>query len=555
MSVVYQVGICGPDPRSLLWNGSFAQIDYVKCYEVGQPVGKERPFKDSVDEELLKLRQVIANGGAKFAANVSLVLVGNEIFFSRGVCSNGGAACTDSRDCGSGTCNIGHYCSNQLTGNSPSPTCASSATCSSGASCTDVANVSALKYAFDRVQPVLAQLGGTPPPISISLQMDLLVSPSFGDDPKTAPLMFSRQQLGQALPDKIIATNTYPDQWGNVTVNQLPTTCSGGSFASCVGPQNAVLGQALLAGCVDDPRYRDPVTGKIAHTIDNYFTRLQSYYPGFDLVIAETGWHTSGTCVAYNDCASTYSAGDAATYYQDLYAYVQTNKIPLLAFQPFDQRTKLCDPAGRPHRRGRGELRDLHELLPAQGRQPGAAAAGGARLAWPEPGGVHRAPRRRLDPRRQVVSPQTLVGVIGVGSAGICEHNTNIACNGGYDPAHPAPGLDKCPPGPGAQANRCVWGYCANDTTIGCNPDDPDNVTGCGVCKRAGNCYGADPPGLFAANVNCGAGPRSCVAACRNAQGCNGALAPFTDSGKCGEPGHECACFVAMAPSSAAGQR
>ena len=25
MSVVYQVGICGPDPRSLLWNGSFAR--------------------------------------------------------------------------------------------------------------------------------------------------------------------------------------------------------------------------------------------------------------------------------------------------------------------------------------------------------------------------------------------------------------------------------------------------------------------------------------------------------------------------------------------------
>ncbi len=58
-------------------------------------------------------RRADSNAGDKFAANVSLVLVGNEVLYSRGVCSNGGAACTDSRDCGTGgSCNIGHYCSN-----------------------------------------------------------------------------------------------------------------------------------------------------------------------------------------------------------------------------------------------------------------------------------------------------------------------------------------------------------------------------------------------------------------------------------------------------------
>jgi hypothetical protein len=260
MSVVHQVGICGPDPRSLAWNGSFAQIDQVKCYEIGPsgsaPVVSERAFKDSVDAELLKLNQIIANAGEKFAANVSLVLVGNEILFSRGVCSNGGAACTDNRDCSGGSCDIGHFCSNQLSGATPTAPCSSAATCGGGATCTDVTNVAPLAYAFGQVQQALTQLPGSPPPISISLQMDLLVSPSFGDDPKTAPLMRSRQLLGQALPNKIMSVNTYPDQWGTVTINQVPTSCTGGSFPSCVGAANAVLGQALLSGCVDHPRYR-----------------------------------------------------------------------------------------------------------------------------------------------------------------------------------------------------------------------------------------------------------------------------------------------------------
>ncbi|HXJ77802.1 MAG TPA: hypothetical protein VMS64_03880, partial [Candidatus Methylomirabilis sp.] len=41
MSVVYQVGICGPDPRSLAWNGSYTDLDQVKCYEVGTPLANE----------------------------------------------------------------------------------------------------------------------------------------------------------------------------------------------------------------------------------------------------------------------------------------------------------------------------------------------------------------------------------------------------------------------------------------------------------------------------------------------------------------------------------
>src|SRR6185295_1585371 len=49
MSVVDQVAICGPDPRSLAWNGTYAQIDQVRCYEVGKTVTQEAYFKDSVD--------------------------------------------------------------------------------------------------------------------------------------------------------------------------------------------------------------------------------------------------------------------------------------------------------------------------------------------------------------------------------------------------------------------------------------------------------------------------------------------------------------------------
>jgi len=307
MSVVYQVAMCGPDPRSLAWNGSYASIDQVKCYEIGPsgstPVADEPRFVDSLDEEMVKLAQVISYAGAKFAANVPLVLVGNEILFSSGTCTNGGAACTDSRDCGSGgTCAIGHYCSDQLTGASPSATCTSSSSCTAGATCTDVTNSTALAYAFTHVRTRLTDLlspyTATIPAISISLQMDLMVSPAFGDDPVTAPLMWSRQQLAQSLPNPVLSVNTYPDQWGKVLISQVPTSCTGGSFPSCVGASNAVNGAALLAGCADDPRYRDPVTGKIAHTIDNYIGRLATYYPNFDVVIAETGWHTSGTCRA-----------------------------------------------------------------------------------------------------------------------------------------------------------------------------------------------------------------------------------------------------------------
>ena len=548
MSVVYQVAICGPDPRTLAWNGTYSQIGQVKCYEVGKPVADEAGFKDSVDAELLKLGQVIANSGDKFAANVSLVFVGNEILFSRGVCSNGGAPCTDSRDCGSGTCSIGHYCSDQLSGPTPPAECSSSNVCGHGASCTDVTNVDPLRYAFGRVQQSLNQLGASAPPISISLQMDLLVSPSFGDDPRTAPLMYSRELLGQALPNKIIAANTYPDQWGKVTINQVPTTCAGGSFPSCVGPTNAVRGQALLPGCTNDPRYFDPVTGEVAHSIDNYFARLKSYYPNFDLMIAETGWHTSGTCVAYNDCLSTYSAADAATYYADLYAYVQQKKIPTLAFQPFDQRTKQCDPAGR----GPAAVAEANYGVFTNFCQ----LKGGNQALLPPAGPGSPGPNLSAfnallddDPTLGGKScrPQTLVGVTGFGSTGICEHNTGIACLTGYASGD-APGNDKCPPGPGSSTNRCVFGYCDNDTSAGCNPGDPTNPAGCGECKRAGNCFGVNPPGLFTATTSCAGA--TCIAACRSVQTCDGARAPFTTNGKCGDGTNECGCFVAMAPAT-----
>src|SRR5262249_26809698 len=248
LSLVYQVAICGPDPRSLAWNGTYGSIDDVKCYDVGAAVAGESRFADTLSAELLKLRQVLGASGDKFARNVPLVFVGNEILYSRGVCgggSNAGNACTDNSDCRGGTCHIGHYCSDQLSGATPPPQCQSSAACTGKATCTDVTNLAPLQYAFTHVQQALAKEipAASMPAISMSLQVDLLITPSFGDDAKSAALMWSRHQLAQALPSKIIAVNTYPDQWGKVLEGQ--TICPG-ALPSCVDQTNAVNGQALL---------------------------------------------------------------------------------------------------------------------------------------------------------------------------------------------------------------------------------------------------------------------------------------------------------------------
>jgi hypothetical protein len=558
MSVVYQAAICGPDPRSLDWKGAYADIGQVKCYDPGKTPAQESSYADSLAAEVLKLKQVLGAAGDKFGKHVPLVFVGNEILFSRGVCSagsgNAGAACTDTRDCGGGgTCAIPHYCSDTLTGSTPPAQCTSSASCNAGATCTDVANVAPLQHAFTTVQQVLTSAlpAASQPAISISLQVDVMTSGSLGDDGST--LMYSRQQLAQALPSKVIAVNTYPDQWGKSLIGQ--TACSG-AFPSCVGPSNAVLGQALLTGCADDPRYRDPRTGKIAHTIDNYMGLLKNrYYPGFEVMIAETGWHTAGTCAAYNDCTATYSPQDAATYWASLYAYAQTNKIPLLAFEAFDERTKQCDPLGR----SPGDVAEANyglfsnfcqlkgdntALLPPAG--PGS------------PGPNLRAFQALLDKDPTLGGPscrsQTLLETIGLGSTGVCEHNTTIACTGGYhlnDPTHTTPMNDRCPPGPGGTDNRCVWGFCENNTALGCNPDDPTNPPTCGQCQRAGNCFASNPlnpaiPGLFVAQIPCVAGSSEiCGAACWPGQGCNTAQVfgfTCTDS--------TCACYAALAPST-----
>jgi hypothetical protein len=95
-----------------------------------------------------------------------------------------------------------------------------------------------------------------------------------------------------------------------------------------------------------------------------------------------------------------------------------------------------------------------------------------------------------------------------------------------------------------------VFGYCANDPSVGCNPGDPANAAGCGACKRAGNCFSLNPPlpGLFSATVDCAG--QTCTAACLGNKSCDGARAPFTSTGTCGDGTSECGCFVAMAPAT-----
>jgi hypothetical protein len=142
------------------------------------------------------------------------------------------------------------------------------------------------------------------------------------------------------------------------------------------------------------------------------------------------------------------------------------------------------------------------------------------------------------------------VEVTGSGATGVCEHATGIACLTGYHPSNSAPGNNKCPPGPGGATNRCVFGYCASAPDVGCNPGDPANVVGCGECKRAGNCFSLNEPqpGLFVATTRCAGA--TCIAACRSNQTCDGARAPFTTTGTCGDGTNECGCFVAMAPAT-----
>ena len=98
LSVVYQVAICGPDPWSLPWNGAVTpqSIDSVTC----RPVPGQMPptmFVQSLQAEILKLKQVLRYAGPAFADTVKLALVGNEILFSKGTCTVGGAACSDER--------------------------------------------------------------------------------------------------------------------------------------------------------------------------------------------------------------------------------------------------------------------------------------------------------------------------------------------------------------------------------------------------------------------------------------------------------------------------
>src|SRR5262249_15014218 len=64
------------------------------------------------------------------------------------------------------------------------------------------------------------------------------------------------------------------------------------------------------------------------------------------------------------------------------------------------------------------------------------------------------------------------------------------------------------------------------------------------------NCFSANPPqpGLFTATTTCAGA--TCIAACRSDQTCDGARAPFTVNGTCGDGTNLCGCFAALAPAT-----
>jgi hypothetical protein len=501
LSVVYQVAICGPDPGSLPWNGAVTpqSIDSVTC----RPVPGQMPpamFVQSLQAEILKLKQVLRYAGPAFADTVKLALVGNEILFSKGTCTVGGAACSDDGDCGSGSCAIAHYCSGTLGGSQAQAiTCTQQSDCGAvdgpNGLCTDVTNGQALAYAFDQVQQVLsAELGAANvPPISISLQVDVMIGTTPGLPAATAPVLWSRQQLAAALPAKIIAVNAYPDQWGLV-----PAGGSVPPYPSCIEASNGVNGTVLDASKCPGAAsaYQSPVTNTLDHSIDTDVRLLTQYYPGFQVMFAETGWHTQGACTEYNDSSvapARFSPTAAATYLQSLYAYAAEKQIPVLVFELFDQKTKTCTAPGAtpPAEANYGVFtnycqlkQNLASLLPS-----GANLTAFDALLSPDgSGGVS-------------CEKQALFVVQGVGNTGVCAGKTTAAC------------LSDCG-GNGA----CVWGSCAENPSVGCNPDDPNNPATC-TCTRAGNCYDmAAPSGYYAAST---------AVACANAAACSSAACPF----------------------------
>lgn len=517
LAVVYEAAICGPDPASLPWNGAVtsATIASVTCRPAP---GQTQPptFQQSVQAEILKLRQVLQYAGGAFADTVQLVFVGNEILFSKGTCASGGAACSSSDDCGAnGPCAIAHYCSGTLSGSQAQATaCTQQSDCGPvdgpNGLCTDVTNGQALAYAFDQVQQALTTALGAAnvPPITISLQVDVMTGTTPGLPAATAPLLWSRQQLAAALPAKVVAVNAYPDQWGLVpAVGTVPP------YPSCIDASNAVNGTALdPSRCPGGAAaYADPVTGTLAHTIDTDVQLLTRYYPGYQIMLAETGWHTAGTCSAYNDASvapERYSPAAAATYLQALYQYVAAKQIPLLVFELFDQQTKTCTtpPSVVAAEANYGVFSNycqlkqgLQTLLPA-----GANLTAFNQLLSPDgSGGVS-------------CQNQALLTVQGVGNTGVCARKTSASC------------FSDC----GADG-ACVWGHCAENPAQGCNPGDPNNPTRC-TCTRAGNCYGtASPAGFYLPST-------TPPPACTSASDCSSATCPFG----------ACACYVAMAPAT-----
>ncbi|MDX2166851.1 MAG: hypothetical protein SF182_07295 [Deltaproteobacteria bacterium] len=509
LAAVYQVAICGPDPTTMPWNGAVTaeNIGDVKCLpQAGQMTPPS--FVDSLAGEILKLQQVLQYAGSAFASTVKLVFVGNEILFSRGVCAASGAACTADGDCPGSTCAIAHYCSGTLGGaQAAAKPCVQQSDCSGAGDgqCTDVTNGAALVYAIDQVQAVLAAaLGAGPvPPISISLQIDVMTGPTPGDP--TTPL-WSRQQLANALPGGVIAVNAYPDQWGKVLAG-----ASVPPYPSCIVPGNAVDG-TLDPSCSGDPAaYTNPVTNTLAHTIDTDYRLLQQYYPGFQFIFAETGWHTAGSCNEYNDSGvapERYSPAAAATYLQDLYAYVASRRIPLLVFELFDQKTKTCTAPGPPAEANYGVLSNYCQVKDASASAlpPNAdLAAFDALLSSDMEGGLS-------------CHYQALATVQGVGNTGVCANATGTAC------------VDST----GCSGAACVWGRCAALPAQGCNPNDPNNPAGCGTCERGGNCYDPSAPSGYYASTT------TPPPACWSNADCSSAACPFAG----------CQCYVGLAPAT-----
>lgn len=138
-------------------------------------------------------------------------------------------------------------------------------------------------------------------PLTVSLQADVWIA---AKDPGRQTIATALKAVNANAP---IAINVYPFQWSVPALKSMDDNAS------------------------SNPHY-------YRHTVPYYVKTIQQAY-GMPVMITESGWATNGKFILGANHAQGSLTG-AEAYYQLLYPYATSHKIPLLAFMAFDTPTK-----------------------------------------------------------------------------------------------------------------------------------------------------------------------------------------------------------------------